>query len=572
MSHRKNNNQGYLKQQQGISVSDTNQQTPQETSLSFRFIWKKYRWIWAGIIILTLLVYLNSLGNDFVSDDIGGIVQNPQLNNFSHLFSSPLSALRFIPPAIQYLTNQIFGLSPSAFRATNILFHLGVVTLVFFTISRLINPITGAITALLTGVHPIMTESVTWISGGGHSLYTLFSWISLLVILISKKRNKYIVLAIVACFMAITISEKAIVLPLILLLFVWVYQIRTIKPAEILFLLGPAVIIGLIFLSKLPERSAWLQANYYQTGQQANLLIQIPIAISSYLQLIFWPNMLTLYHSEMSFTTVQFIFYLVIFLGYISLTICCYLKNRKVFFWLALFFIGLGPTLTPFGVSWIVAERYVYFSAIGIFVILGIFFNWLIQKNKGLGWTVAILVILSLSIRTVIRNADWKNQDTLWLATARTSPSSPQNHNNLGDYYGRHGNLDRAVEEFKRAIELNPRYGDAYHNLGNTYQQMEKYDSALESFQKAIVFNPNLWQSYANIGAIYYQQKNYQKAEDSFRQAIVISPNNDGLYAGLGAALLSQNQDKEALENFKRALEINPENQLAISKVNEIQK
>ncbi len=73
-----------------------------------------------------------------------------------------------------------------------------------------------------------------------------------------------------------------------------------------------------------------------------------------------------------------------------------------------------------------------------------------------------------------MRNFDWKNQDTLWLATAKTSPSSHQNHNNLGDLYARRGEYEKAVEEFKKAIELKPDYGDAYHNLANVYHQIGK--------------------------------------------------------------------------------------------------
>jgi protein O-mannosyl-transferase len=45
----------------------------------------------------------------------------------------------------------------------------------------------------------------------------------------------------------------------------------------------------------------------------------------------------------------------------------------------------------------------------------------------------------------MIRNSDWQNQDTLWIATGKTAPSDPKTHNNLGDLYGRHGDLDRAI-------------------------------------------------------------------------------------------------------------------------------
>ncbi|MFH1388643.1 MAG: tetratricopeptide repeat protein, partial [Patescibacteria group bacterium] len=195
------------------------------------------------------------------------------------------------------------------------------------------------------------------------------------------------------------------------------------------------------------------------------------------------------------------------------------------------FVISLAVTLTPFRISWIVAERYVYLGSIGVIVIFSMFVNWVLGRYKlqGLYWSLLILIVFPLSIRTIIRNADWKSHDTLWLATAKYSPNSPQNHNNLGDYYGRMGDQETAIIEFKKAIELKPNYADAYHNLANTYQQLERFDEAVENYQKAIEFNPGLWQSYQNLGVIYYHQKNFDEALKYFKESLKINPNNDNL-------------------------------------------
>ena len=131
--------------------------------------------------------------------------------------------------------------------------------------------------------------------------------------------------------------------------------------------------------------------------------------------------------------------------------------------------------------------------------------------------------------RTIVRNNDWKNQDNLWLAAERTSPNSQQNNNNLGDLYARRGDLVKAVYYFQKAVEINPRYADAYHNLGNVNRNMGKTEEAIKSYEKALEINPNIWQSYQNIGAIYYKAQNREKALEYFEKALVLVPDNEGL-------------------------------------------
>jgi len=252
-------------------------------------------------------------------------------------------------------------------------------------------------------------------------------------------------------------------------------------------------------------------------------------------------------------------------LGLLGGLVILWKKNRLIFFWLAFFIISLLPTLTPFGISWIVAERYVYLGTVGIIAITSYGLMGLInnKKTEAIGYLIFIIIILSLMTRTIVRNFDWENQDTLWLAAAKTSPSSAQNHNNLGDLYGRHGDLKRSAEEFRIAIKLNPYYADAYHNLGNTYQQMGSPAAALENYQLALKYNPNLWQSYQNIAAIYFNQEKYDLAEKEIQKSIKVFPNNPQLHVNLGVIYLKMKDKKKAEESFMKALTIDPKNEQA---------
>jgi len=192
--------------------------------------------------------------------------------------------------------------------------------------------------------------------------------------------------------------------------------------------------------------------------------------------------------------------------------------------------------MLAFGLAWIVAERYVYLASLGIiasFVLLWQILNEKFYETKKMFWIVGILIVLALGARTVTRNNDWKNQDTLWLSTVKVAPSGHVIHNNLGDMYGRWQQYDKSIAEYKTAIAIQPNYADAMHNLANTYLEINKVEEAIYWYSQAIKFGPHLWQSYQNLGAIYYQLGELEKAEELFARAVEINPSDENLRKNL---------------------------------------
>lgn len=520
--------------------------------------------------LLVITVYLNSLGNEFLSDDIAGIMQEKNIGNpFYFLIHQPINFFRYLNFGI---VDNLFGLKPPFFRLMNIFMHLGSVLTIFTIISILYNRKLGLLVAGIFAVHPLLTEAVTWISGGIHAQYSFFVLLSFLLYLLARSQNwpkKYYFTSLLSFFIALFTTEKSAILPLILLCFEFSFgQIKKVwKKIVPYFLLSGLAAAFVFFGGNFSSRVSALRSQYYQEGGLYNPLTQIPTAISSYLQLILWPDKLTLYHSEMSFSNLQFLMMAVTTAVFFGLLIFFGLKKkyREYFFWLAFFIISLLPMLTPFKVAWIVAERYVYLGSLGIFVLVGLGLQKLgeISKNKYVTFGLWTIIIIAFFVRTVVRNVDWKNQDNLWLAAARTSPSSPQNHNNLGDLYARHGNLPKAAEEFLFAIKLKPDYGDAYHNLANIYRQMGKNDLAAENYQKALSFNPSLWQSYQNLSVIYFENGDIKKSIEMAKKATEVNPKNPDLHIVLGYIYLQANDKVGARTEFLKAIELDPGNQKA---------
>jgi tetratricopeptide (TPR) repeat protein len=300
-----------------------------------------------------------------------------------------------------------------------------------------------------------------------------------------------------------------------------------------LFLLGGA--IGIFMLSQITYRLTSLKEIYYMQPGTDSLLTKVPTSLFRYFQLIFWPNKLTLYQTEMFFNPLEYGLAVIVFLIYAGSIVYFYRKNKLLAFWLLFFLVPLLPTLTPLRIAWAVAERYDYIGYLGIFVVAAYIFYKLSElKNIRITvYSILGIILFFLSLRTITRNQDWQSEESLWLATAKVSPSGPNIHNNLGAIYQRKGEVGRAIEEFKLAIAINPSYGDAYFNLGNMYYQTQQWESAVQSYQKAVELNPLLWQAHQNLASLYFNQGWQALAKAEIQKALELNPGDANLQQGL---------------------------------------
>ena len=551
-----------------IVRQDGNISSPQTPLPIFKTWLRKNVVILIFLAVLVFAVYSNSLGNQFLSDDIAGIVQDKNMGNwFYYLRYWTINSARYFFYCIVF---KLFGLNPVFFRLINIIFHLGCVWVIYALLSLLNGTPLAIMVASLFAVHPLLSEGLVWISGGLYAQYSFFVLFSFLLYYISRSKNcakKYYWFSVIFYIPGLFTTEKAAVLFPILIFFELINNKLKEHWKKLIpyFLLTGVIVVMVVFGGQLGQRINALRTSYYQEKGFYNPLTQIPTAIANYLWLIVWPDNLTLYHSEMVYTNTQYTLMAIVTLIYFGLIVFTFLKKkyRKYCFWLGFFFISLLPMLTPLKVAWIVAERYAYLGTLGILVLIGIGLQKLgsILKNKYLLYTFFGIIIIALSIRTIVRNIDWKDQDHLWLAAARTSPSSPQNHNNLGDLYGRHGNFEKAIEEFKIAIALLPNYGDAYHNMANSYLQLGKIDEAIENYQKALTFNPGLWQSHQNLAAIYAQRGQINLTLEHLEKAVALNPQNPTLRLNLGIVYFNLGKKAEAKKEFEAVLVLDPGNQ-----------
>ena len=122
------------------------------------------------------------------------------------------------------------------------------------------------------------------------------------------------------------------------------------------------------------------------------------------------------------------------------------------------------------------------------------------------------------------------------------------------------GDKDGAIADFNKAIELKPDYADAYNNRGNVKSDKGDLDGALADFTKAIELKPNYAEAYNNRGYVKKAKSDMDGALADFNKAIQLKPNNDFAYFNRGSLKFDKGNMDGALADFNKAIELNPNN------------
>lgn len=145
-----------------------------------------------------------------------------------------------------------------------------------------------------------------------------------------------------------------------------------------------------------------------------------------------------------------------------------------------------------------IAERWFYFSMVGILGMLGVIFSKFYSKfnNQYILLTLIVLVLL-LSLRTFVRSFDWKDDFTLATHDIKVSSDAYDLENKLASGYLERGNLNEAKLHAEKSVNLYP-FVSNYNNLGTVYFNMKDYPNARNAFHAALQYG-DYYQVYANI-------------------------------------------------------------------------
>lgn len=259
-------------------------------------------WVTPLVLIAAgLIVYANSFNGAFIGDDLGTIVQNPQIRQLSHLgqvllppadtplAGRPLVQLSF---AVNYAMH---GLDLWGYHAVNLALHLACGILIFLLLQRIAHPALAAGTALLWVVHPLNSEVVNYLTQRTESTMALF----FLLTMYFAARN-WRAPAVAACVAGMLSKETMVMAPIAVLLFDWAGS-GTSSFAELwrhrwkLYLALAATWI--VPAAMLVTRGQSLNAGFSTARVSAWMyFLNQPSLILRYLRLALWPSDLVLYY------------------------------------------------------------------------------------------------------------------------------------------------------------------------------------------------------------------------------------------------------------------------------------
>ena len=580
-------------------------------------------------LILVLIVYSNTVYYPFHYDDIGVAIQREIIEgSLTDFWEKTIGSGGNIFLSRQFLIysfalNYHWGEgSVVSYHIINIILHLLNTLLIYLILKNILihnlsfnkqeDPLCKKsylifipfFSSLIFAVHPLNTETVTFISSRSSGMCTFFYLLSLYLFIHGtssihgrEKRKTstalfYYTFSLIVFIIGIGIKEIIITLPAIILLYLYYFENREesllkfivkfkryfigIAFPAIIYLGYREIITGNIFTAQADAGLALYGRYYY-------FLTELKVIIFYYLKLFIFPINLNIYPMMSPstslfefpvFISLLIILSLIIFAVTISWGRRQFVQNKVISFAVFWFFITLLPSSSFIPLNDLIAEHRAYLPAVGASIFFGTVFSIFICALKNhvklkLFKSFAVVLVLPLfSLLNIQRNLVWKDGFTLWKDSALKTPNYAKPHINLGSEYDKKGLKKLAVEEFKKAIELLPDHAESHYNLGKVYLDLRDYKNAATEFLFAIQYDKYNYKAMFGLGNTYSKTGQYDKAIDVFNKADQAYSRKwnksypDAIH-NLGEVYGKMGKLSEAIKQFQKVLEIDADHVLA---------
>ena len=146
-----------------------------------------------------------------------------------------------------------------------------------------------------------------------------------------------------------------------------------------------------------------------------------------------------------------------------------------------------------------------------------------------------------------------------WKKAIELNPKYHFGHNNLGNAYLKKKNFKEALNCYHKAIHIKPDYYEAHHNKGNVLRKTNDFVNAIESFDKALKIKSDYLPALKNITELHVMQKNFSEAIKMLDRISIYDPSNVKTYIQKANIFFEKNFFKEGIKNYQTAYDLNPE-------------
>jgi tetratricopeptide (TPR) repeat protein len=535
----------------------------------------KERLLIGMLLAAVVLVYGNTLANQFAMDDELYIMRNAQVTDPSlhRLFSpNPVSSV-FRPVAFATLAFNwaLSGAEPLGYHLVNLILHAGATWLLYILLQELLGSGTEGKTVafaatLLYAVHPIHTEAVAWAVGRAEMLAAGFLFAGWILHLRDRPA------ASLACFALAMLSKESAVaffplvllgdyatgkwkprlryalaagLSLLYLGLLWKVQGGRFGPAEIPTTDNP--------LAHLP--AGWRILNALRVAWKYAALQIYPAVLScdySFNQIPIYRDWRHTLPAALAAAAAA---------GAWIWT----LRTRQAGWAIAggIYFAGFAATANVFvPTGTIMGERLAYLPSAGFCLLFALGWNRLRQKKEFLAWGALVAIVFALSVRTVVRNRDWKDTFALYSSAVRAVPNDAKMHSNLAGQYFTRNQLDLAAREYQIALRINPDSPDALAFYSALEFRRGDYQSAGVMMEKALSMSGRNNLNYdfmaVTFAAILMKTNHADGALEYLNREIAESPAYAPAWSLRAELHYQQNELAAARDDAETALRLNP--------------
>jgi tetratricopeptide (TPR) repeat protein len=532
------------------------------------------RWIYLFLFAATLAVYSQVHDFSFLDlDDMRNVAANPQVRDgfswggIGWAFTSAYDSNWFPVTWLSHmLVCQVFGLDAGWHHLTNVLIHALSSVLLFAVMKRMTGRLwESAFVAFVFALHPLHVESVAWVVERKDVLFAFFWFLTMWLYLdFVEQRTIRRYLPVVGAFSLGLMSKQMIVtLPFVLLLLdLWPLKRSGLRSLVLEKLPLAALAIAASAITFFAQRSGGAVQSL-QVIPFASRVSNALVTYILYLRDFVWPAKLAVFYTYPEHLPVWEVVASAAVLVAISGIIVACVKTRP---YLAVgWFWYLGTLLPVIGLIQVGyqsrADRYTYVPLIGISIMLA--YEWPVASER---WPaikrfvpgVAIVACSVWLVMTWIQIQYWKDGIALHQHAIAVTDRNYREHENLGVEYARRQDFRDALRELFTSVEENPNQAHALNTLASTLFLVGRKEDAIEQWNRAIRMDPDGAVLHCDVGNALIDVGKLDDAIRELNTALRLDAKMACADYGLGRVLVKRDRPGDAIPYFLETLRIEP--------------
>ncbi len=436
-------------------------------------------------------------------------------------------------------------------------------------------PELALVIALAWAIHPLQTESVTYVVQRSESLTGLFYLLVLYCVIrgaASARASAWYAAAVAACALGMLSKPVMVSAPLAVLAYDRVFLAGGWRAAllrrRVLYVGLMATWLILVGLLAGGHHESVGSAGYAIRGLTVGeYLGSQPGVVLRYLRLAVWPHGLVLDYGWPPAEGFVGIALPAVALAALLSWPCWIFRARPVVGCMVLAFVALlAPSSSVVPIKDLAVEHRMYL-ALAPLIALATIGGWEAIQAAGLraatarrvaaGTTLVVLAVLTAL--TIARNRDYRSAIAMWTDVVEKRPANARGHGNLGEALFEGGRIDDAVVSLRTALRLDPEYPEAYGNLGLALMKLGRLDEAAAAYTESLRLDPTHVETQTNYGNLLTREGNFGAAVQRYRDALLIDPDYAEVHFDLALALAAQGKRDEAVVHAAEALRLRPD-------------